>query len=691
MNAGILGHATALAAYGLLTVLLAYSRRQRPIATLLILASVATTLWAGLSLATRLDWTPLAAARLAEVGRSLAWCLFLIRILRQQARVSGGEPRHLHHWGRALVLLAVATGLLLLAPSAPFLLLLPDLLLVDAPLAAALLFSLSGLLLVEQIYRNATPEERWALKYLCFGLGSLFAYDFYMYSEALLFKRVDPELWQARGFIDALAVPLIAISAARNESWTSGIHVSRQVVFHSLTLLAAGAYLLVMALAGFFIRHYGGSWGGVLQVAFFVGTGLLLLILLFSDTLRARLRVLLSKHFFRYKYDYREEWSRFTRTLASGEGNTPERVIQALSALVGSKGGVLWMRTGEGRYELLGQWHGSAPPDLGVLPAEDPLIRFIASKGWVVDLDEYRATPGLYEPLELPSWTMAITDAWLVTPLQFRDDLLAILVLRHSPALKAINWEDRDLLKMAGQQAAAHLAQHQADQALMQARQFEAFNRLSAYIVHDLKNILAQQSLIVSNAEKHKHNPAFVDDVISTVRNSVERMTRLMEQMRSGMRGNRPRPLELGALLREVVKRRSGRSPAPRLAPPGEALWVEADRDQLATVFGHLVQNAQEATRADGKVEVRLFGKGDRAIIEIEDDGSGMDAAFISERLFRPFDSTKGLTGMGIGVFESREYIRSLGGEIQVESTPGEGTLFRILLPRLEPPDDEQE
>ena len=268
-----------------------------------------------------------------------------------------------------------------------------------------------------------------------------------------------------------------------------------------------------------------------------------------------------------------------------------------------------------------------------------------------------------------------------MVPLLFRESLLGLLVLGHSEVQKSLNWEDRDLLKMAGKQAAVHLAQHQADEALMQARQFEAFNRLSAYIAHDLKNILAQQSLIVANAERHKHNPAFVDDVIETVRNSVERMTRLMAQMRQGTRGGRPELFDLNQLLREVVERRSASRPIPELELLDAPLCVEADREQLATVFGHLVQNAQEATPDDGQVWIRLSAAEGQAIIEVEDTGVGMDAGFISERLFKPFDSTKGLTGMGIGMFESRETLRALGGEIEVESEPGKGSRFRVILP----------
>ncbi len=680
MSIGALGYLAAAAGYGLLTLLLLVSWRRRRLTTLLLSAAGATLAWSLASLALELDTAPLWLQQLTELARDLAWCLFLFRVLALQAEHTGDNGRGIRRWQKLLLLLGLASGLLLALSAVPggdLAALLP----VETPLVIWLGFSVAGLLLIEQIYRNAGREERWALKYLCLGLGALFAFDFYLYAEALLFRRIDASLWQARGFVAVLAVPLIAIAAARNESWTRGLHVSRQVVFHSFTLLAAGLYLLVMASAGFFIKYHGGSWGGVLQVAFFVASGLLLVALLFSDTLRARLRVFLGKHFFSYKYDYRAEWNRFTHTLSSGDGNIPERVVRALAALVHARGGLLWLQTNQGDYELAGEWVLSAPEGLPPIPAGDPLVDFLAESGWILDLEEYRQTPNLYDGLELPSWAGALPDAWLVVPLVFRESLIGLLVLGHSEVQKSLNWEDRDLLKMAGKQAAVHLAQHQADEALMQARQFEAFNRLSAYIAHDLKNILAQQSLIVANAERHKHNPAFVDDVIETVRNSVERMTRLMAQMRQGTRGGHREVFDLNQILQEVADRRSSHRPVPELALPDVPLCVEADREQLATVFGHLVQNAQEATPDDGQVRIRLSAAEGQAIIEVEDTGVGMDPGFISERLFKPFDSTKGLTGMGIGMFESRETLRTLGGEIEVESEPGKGSRFRVILP----------
>jgi putative PEP-CTERM system histidine kinase len=447
--------------------------------------------------------------------------------------------------------------------------------------------------------------------------------------------------------------------------------------------MGAGLYLLAMAIAGYFIRFLGGSWGGIVQVAFLFGSGLLLVVLLFSGRIRAQLRVLLSKHFFSYKYDYREEWSNFTRTLADADKNVPEQIIVALANLVHSEGGVLWVRE-DGEFKQIGQWgmgDFESTPGIGMQSLAD----FAEQQQWVIDIGEYRRDPSTYPDLELPLDIMVVPKAWLLIPLLFNNRLLGLVLIEKSGLIMNINWEDRDLLKVAGQQAASQLAQYLANQSLVQARQFEAFNRLSAYVVHDLKNILAQQSLIVSNAEKHKHNPEFVDDVISTVRNSVARMTRLMEQMRSGMRGARPKPVNLNNLLADVVDRSHGLSPSPSCELAEEEITVEADKEQLSTVFAHIIQNAQEATPADGQITVassyRSKGDSRQALVTISDTGSGMDEDFIKHRLFRPFDSTKGLTGMGVGAFESRELIRNLGGEVSVSSEPGVGSVFSIVLP----------
>ena len=549
-------------------------------------------------------------------------------------------------------------------------------------LAVWLLLALAGLLLIEQLYRNGTGAERWSLKYLCLGLGTLYAYDFFMYAEALLFRQLDSNLWQARGLVAALVTPWLAVAIARNRDWQVNLHVSRQVVFHTFTLMGAGIYLLGMAVIGYFIRFLGGSWGGVLQVGFLAAALGLLASLLFSGKLRAQLRVFLSKHFFSYRYDYREEWLKFTQALAALSDNVAEGIIATMAPLASSPAGLLFT-AGDGPPQLLAHWQ--MPPPAWRHEGLGNLDAWLTRTDWVIDLRERREHPDLYETLELPPGVEGDEQLWLIIPLVFRDRLEGILFLRRSDLKARLNWEDRDLLKTAGRQAASHLAQHLAAEALVEARQFDAFNRLSAYVIHDLKNILAQQSLIVSNAAKHRDNPAFIDDMIATVGNSVSRMQRLMEQMRSGVRSAPATRVDLCSLLEAVAAERADARPRPALDVPAGDCGVQADQERLATVFSHLVKNAQEATTDDGEVRVSLAGDGGWLTVTVSDTGRGMDQDFLRERLFRPFDSTKGLTGMGIGVFESREYVRQLGGEIDVESTPGSGTTFRVRIPACQP------
>lgn len=682
INIGMLSYMAGCLSFAVLALLLSISWRGRPFGGVLIAASSLSAIWAGTIVAgNMMSYPPVQLMRLVEVLRNASWIFCLLQLIG--LRFSGDQAvlagrRWLPYF---IGIFTFIFAVIFLSPEISNFYRPYDNVRDDVNFATWLGMAVIGLLLLEQLFRNSNAGELWSIKYLCLGLGGIFAYDFFMYAEALLFRQLSPELWQARGLVNALATPLIAIAIARNTDWKLNIHVSRKVVFHTVTLLGAGFYLLMMSLVGYFLKYLGGTWGSVIQILFLVIAAVLLLALLFSGRIRAQTRVLLSKHFFSYKYDYREQWQNFTGALANIEEDVPEGIVQAMAPLASSTSGILWGNMDDGRFTLLSHW-GMPEPEAN--PDLRGLSKWLENSEWVIDIEELSREPDIYQNLQLPPELAAIPDAWLIIPLMFGDKLQGILLLPASEHRESINWEDRDLLKTAGRQAASYLAQYLANNALVEARQFDAFNRLSAYVIHDLKNILAQQSLMVSNAEKHKTNPDFVDDMISTINNSVNRMTNLMEQMRSGVRGSAPALVDLGKLLREVIATRANDEPLPTLEFSAEGISVMTNRDRLHTVFSHLIQNAQEATDKSGKIEVRLTQTNTTAVIEIEDNGTGMSRDFIKSKLFKPFESTKGLTGMGIGAFEGRDFIRSMGGELRVDSQPGEGSLFRIELPCLD-------
>jgi putative PEP-CTERM system histidine kinase len=233
-----------------------------------------------------------------------------------------------------------------------------------------------------------------------------------------------------------------------------------------------------------------------------------------------------------------------------------------------------------------------------------------------------------------------------------------------------------------GKQVADYLYRHEQAERLTQSRQFDTFNKLTTFIMHDLKNLIAQQALVVANASKHKDNPVFIDDAIKTIDNSVSRMNHLLKKLQR----NQPEEIvdtSMRQLIVNACQHCSNNLPVPTLTLPESDLTVRADIDRLTMSITHLIKNAQEATAADGHVIITVTTDGKTACIEIEDNGSGMDEKFIRERLFKPFETTKRGKGMGVGAYQAREYITSLKGTFAVTSTPGAGTKFVLTLPGI--------
>ncbi|VAW52082.1 Two-component system sensor histidine kinase [hydrothermal vent metagenome] len=552
--------------------------------------------------------------------------------------------------------------------------------------ALNLLMAIVGIVFVEQVYRNTRPEQKWAIKYLCLGLLGMYIYDFYMYSDALLYQRIDPILWQARGFIYALTVPLIGVSISRDPLWSPEIFISRRVVFHTTTLLSSGIYLMVMGIAGYYVRDFGGNWGLVAQAIFLFLTILILILFLSSRRIRAKVIVLVNKHFYPYKYDYREEWLRFIRTLStsSEEKKLHHNTIKSIAQIIESPGGMLWLREDSGFFVCAETWEMEHVTDRE--PAETSLPKFLEEHEFVISVDEFIAQPEVYNRLgyiELPEWVKRI-QPWLIVPLIYNDLLIGFIVLDHSNARKkTFNWEDSDLLKTAARQVAAFLEQMNASEALAEARQFENFNKVSTYIIHDIKNLVAQLSLISSNAEKHKDNPLFMEDVFKTINNSVSKMNKMMEVLSGKVANSKSSKVNIISVLEELVHNRqiAGGKPVPILGCESGSFYVKADKAQLLAIIGHLVQNAQDATEDHGKITISQMRSTEGVVIEIEDNGSGMSDDFIKNNLFKPFKTTKGTKGMGIGVYEAREIILAIGGQIEVSSKINIGTCFKLTIP----------
>jgi putative PEP-CTERM system histidine kinase len=661
---------------------LGYLRSMREISKTTVLAAVTwSALWGWFGLALLMTGNPtfLLISALSDLLRYGCWWAFLLILLHPNQVQSAPAGMA---WMAPVAAAAMFFGLLALAFAALHISVLgnPARLILLSSMASPVL----AMVLLEQVFRNVSEDSRWNIKPLCLGLAAAFLFDLYLFSQAVLFNRIDGDALSIRGAVHTFVVPLLLLSMTLRGDWASNIHLSPKAVFHSATLLISGIYLVFISSVGYYIRYFGGEWGRALQLGMVFLALVILVVLVLSSSVRAKLRVSLGKHFFRYRFDYREEWLKFTHTLSAR--NSPQemgqQVIRGLADMLESPAGGLWTKSkGEPSFSQTARWNQAQT--LEKEDANSPLCQFMAESGWVVNLEEYRSFPRRYGQLKLPQWLQELAQAWLVVPLTVGDELIGFCVLASARTRIDVNWEVNDLLKTAGQQAASFLAQMQATEALLEVRKFDAFNRMSAFVVHDLKNIVTQLSLMMKNSKRLGDNPEFQQDMLMTVENSLDRMRQLMLQLREGATPSGTAfGVDLGGIIQriEAVAAGRGRRLEVQLLEP---VVTRGHEERLERIIGHVVQNAFDATEPSGRVWLNLDRSSGQARIVVGDTGQGMSQDFIRDRLFKPFQTTK-QAGMGIGAYESFQYVQELGGRIKVDSEPGQGTTVQLLLPLFE-------
>ncbi len=674
------GYWICAAAFLLAALVNAFSLLRRDQKWLLVTACATTSVWAATMALVASPVGRLTLAGTIEIIRDAIWIALLVSMLRVRsfARLLTGfaSPAGLAAAAigiTAITVLAFHAGFGTGARSGAALLAYPELLL-----------SIFVLALVENLYRNCDADGRWGIRTLCLGLSLLFGFDLVFYADALFAGRSDMSFLDGRGFVDALAVPLLLLSARRSRNWRREISISRDVVFRSAVLLGSGVYLLAMAALGTVLRLVGGS--PALQMVFMTATVVALVVIFSSRSFRSTIRIYISKHFFKHKYDYREVWLNFIRDLSYREysGNLQGRIVHAVADIFNCPAGALWvLQPDRETFAPSAQWN--LGDDLPSEPADSSLADYLRTNRRVVDVNEYRRYPERYRGFQMQPWLKDHPRAWLLVPLIHNSMLYAFLILGTPRVAIDVTWEDLDLLKTIGEQAASYLAEEQASRALIEATRFEEFNRWAAFLVHDIKGIVGQMSLVVDNAEHHINDNAFQSDVIRTVASSVLRMRKLLGQLESGPRHevSLTSRFDAAALLRQVGDRWRRSIPSLRIADGDQTMLVEAREDSLVSVLDHLIQNAFEASGPEGNIRLTLGWHGGEGMLEVQDNGPGMDPSFVREQLFKPLSSSKP-NGFGLGAFQARQLVQAMGGRLEVDTSPGQGTTMRVRLPILE-------
>ena len=661
-------HAACAAIYAVLVALILVRARLSRTGLMLAGACLVTVAW---STAIALQWSgPLSGlVGWLEIARSVAWYCFILHLYRRTVSPGRQIGQTVANVGLAVMVLIGAAPLLdvLVGQYGPSLW--------SVEIVARLGLAICNLLLIENLYFNTREDARWHINLLCIALGGLFLYDLVLYSDALLFRRLSPLLFEGRASVTAMVAPLIAVAAARNRTWKIDIHVSRTVVFHSASLVASGVFLLALAAAGQVLRESGAEWGVVAETSIIFGGLVTVAVLLTSGSARSKLRALVVEHFFSLRYDYRREWMRCIQILSSPESyvGLQSRAIRAVAEVVDSPGGALFVRDSrDTAFVWAGSWN--VPAATMPVPLGDELIAAFREGNWIVELNR---------DAQRHEWAGDLANLWLAVPLNHLGQLIGFVLVTASRASFRLDREAYDLLRIVGREVASHVAEQRARQVLAETRELQEYGRRFAFVVHDIKNVSSQLSMLLSNAEIHADNPDFQRDMLKTVRASVAKITALLARLQAGDReAETLLTVPVDRLTELVATCSKVRGMEVGLRHDGRTANVVMDPGSFDAVVTHLLDNAVEAAAGRGPVTVTIRHDPLSVTIDVTDSGAGMSPEFIRDRLFVPFASTK-RGGHGIGVYQARVLLREAGGDLLVISRRDVGTTMRILLPSV--------
>ncbi|OYY69225.1 XrtA/PEP-CTERM system histidine kinase PrsK [Sphingomonas sp. 28-63-12] len=640
-----------------------------------LVALSATALWAlaiaGIGAGDLMSW-------IAESVRNIAWLAFMVALVRRNHGAPAGTAVGVIY-GIVLIVVVMGGGLSVLSVALAGS---PDHAGIEqVAMIMRMLVAVAALVLVDHLYQSVAPAARDGIRLAAAALAGMWILDLGLYTLAYLGIGEAPTLTLIRGAAMVVLAPLFAVAVHRNGDWT--LHLSRTVAYQSLSMAAVGLYILAMVLGTSALGAIGAPYGRIVQTAFVLGSTTAIVTILSTPWLRAWIKVKLAKHFFSHRYDYRAEWLRFTDTLGKpGDGAAPleVRIVKAVADLTDSPAGLLLVPDGSG----LGQgaawnWDAAAVPTQS---GEAGLARYLESTSRIIALDAVRGNAAeAAEMTSVPIWMLDRADAWVLVPLVHFGKLAGAILLARPPIDRRPDWEDLDLLRIAGRQVASYLAEARAQEALSDAQRFDEFNRRFAFIMHDIKNLVSQLSLVARNAERHADNPEFRADMVATLKDSAARMNDLLARLsqHNTARPDALAPVEIVPLIERVAALRRVQHP---IATAGlrDAL-VLADPVRLEQLLGHLLQNAIEASPPGDPITVMVAQLGETIAIDVVDHGCGMSPVFIRDKLFKPFVSSK-VGGFGLGAFEAQQLAEAMGGRVEVFSREGEGTRFRVSLPQ---------
>lgn len=534
---------------------------------------------------------------------------------------------------------------------------------------------------LEKTFRSAVGTMRWRIKFVVLALVVIFAGKIYALSQSMLYSRWDFTLTDVESGALLIGCALMTIAYVRNGIAEIDVYPSQRFLQHSVTVLLAGGYLFVIGILAQLIAALGGAESFRTQ-AFLVLLGIAgLAVLLLSERFRQKTQRFVSRHLKRPQHDFRGVWLLFTQGMSGVLDR--DAVCSIAAKLISETFNVLsvtvW-RVDEQKERLV----------FGASTAQ------MAAENSALSLPLPQETRKVSQPLNLEElneeWALNLKEVSktqfrtggnrICLPLSAGNRWLGCAILADRVNGLPYTIEEMDLLKCIGDQIAAVLLNLRLTDELMLAKELEAFQTMSAFFVHDLKNATSTLNLTLQNLPVHFDDPQFREDALRGIANTVRRINMHIGRL-SALRNKlelKPIESDLNQLIIETLESLNGMPGVELVRELHPLPKVVVDREQLQNVVTNLLLNAREAVGTHGRIRVETSQCEGRAVLSVADNGCGMSPDFLRDSLFRPFQTTK-KKGLGIGMFQSKMIVEAHHGNIQVESEPGKGTRFGVFLP----------
>ena len=538
-------------------------------------------------------------------------------------------------------------------------------------------YLIAALIQLERTLAYTTWTLRWMIKFELLGAGAFLAILIIYYSQGLLFRAINMQLVPMRTVVLIGAIAMMFYSRLKRGSGIN-VYVSQQIAYKSVVLLVVGLYIICLGLVGEGMKYFGDGFQHALIYALVFFAGLGLSIILLSKTVNRKVRVFIHKNFYQNKYDYRNQWLQFTDRLSSSRtsDNLLDSIVSEFCETFGMAKGALFIINQE--HDIYQRAAGISMVSDGVtFGINDPVIESLTGSRWIVDLRN-NVTASQKDSHEA---FFSKIDAFFIIPLLMNETVDGFIILGSPHSIEEIyTYEDFDLMRTLAKQASSALLNlHLSDQ-LASSRELAAIGKVSAFVMHDLKNLIATLSLMLENAQEHISLPAFQNDLLMSLKNIVIKMNALTLRLKQlpGKSSLQLTRVDLLQMLRETAALVTGTA----LDVSGKHIMAEVDREELQKVALNLMLNAIEATDGNKTVKVEV-GENGNPFIRVKDEGCGIPEAFMQHMLFKPFSSTKKL-GMGIGLYQSKQIIEAHGGRIEVVSDIDHGSEFTVWLPKIQ-------